>query len=92
MLKIMFTNRMKRDVKRMKKRGKDIEKLTAVLDALARQQPLPERNRDHALSGSLADFRECHIEPDWLLLYQVFEDVLILSATATGTHADLFDE
>lgn len=92
MLKIMFTNRMKRDVKRMKKRGKDIEKLTAVLDALARQQPLPERNRDHALSGSLADFRECHIEPDWLLMYQVFEDVLILSATATGTHADLFDE
>ena len=92
MLKIMFTNRMKRDVKRMKKRGKDIEKLTAVLDALARQQPLPERNRDHALSGSLADFRECHIEPDWLLMYQVFEDVLILSATAIGTHADLFDE
>lgn len=92
MLKIMFTNRMKRDVKRMKKRGKDIEKLTAVLDALARQQPLPERNRDHALSGSLADFRECHIEPDWLLMYQVFEDVLILSATATGTHADLFYE
>ncbi len=92
MLKIMFTNRMKRDVKRMKKRGKDIEKLTAVLDALARQQPLPERNWDHALTGSLADFRECHIEPDWLLMYQVFEDVLILSATATGTHADLFDE
>jgi len=92
MLKIMFTNRMKRDVKRMKKRGKDMEKLTLVLDTLARQQPLPAKNRDHALTGSLADFRECHIEPDWLMMYQVFEDVLILSATATGTHADLFDE
>ena len=44
------------------------------------------------LTGNLADFRECHIEPDWLLIYQVFEDVLILSATATGTHAELFDE
>ena len=92
MLKIMFTNRMKRDVKRMKRRGKDIEKLTLVLDALARQRPLPERCRDHALTGSLADFRECHVEPDWLLMYQVFEDVLILSAIATGTHADLFGE
>ena len=92
MLKIMFTNRMKRDVKRMKRRGKDIEKLTLVLDALARQRPLPERCRDHALTGRLADFRECHVEPDWLLMYQVFEDVLILSATATGTHADLFGE
>ena len=92
MLKIMFTNRMKRDVKRMKKRGKDLGKLTAVLDTLARQQPLPPRNRDHALTGSLADFRECHIEPDWLLMYQIYEDVLILSATATGTHAELFDE
>lgn len=92
MLKIMFTNRMKRDVKRMKKRGKDMQKLIDVLDALARCQSLPERLRDHALSGSLADFRECHIEPDWLLMYQIFEDTLILSATATGTHADLFDE
>ena len=92
MLRIMFTNRMKRDVKRMKRRGKDLGKLTAVLDKLARQEPLPPRNRDHALTGNLSDFRECHIEPDWLLMYQVFEDVLILSATATGTHAELFDE
>lgn len=92
MLKIMFTNRMKRDVKRMKRRGKDMDKLTDILDMLARQEPLPRRNRDHALTGNLSDFRECHIEPDWLLMYQVFEDVLILSATATGTHAELLDE
>ena len=92
MLKIVFTSRMKRDAKRMQRRGKDMNKLTAVLDALARQEALPQRYRDRALSGALSDFRECHIEPDWLLMYQVFDDVLILSATATGTHADLFDE
>ncbi len=92
MLKIMFTSRMKRDVKRMKRRGKDMEKLIAVIDTLARREPLPPRNRDHALTGNLSDFRECHVEPDWLLLYQVFEDRLILSAVATGTHAELFDE
>lgn len=88
----MFTSRMKRDVKRMKRRGKDMEKLIAVIDTLARREPLPPRNRDHALTGNLSDFRECHVEPDWLLLYQVFEDRLILSAVATGTHAELFDE
>ena len=92
MLKIMFTSRMKRDVKRMKRRGKDMEKLIAVIDTLARREPLPPRNRDHALTGNLSDFRECHVEPDWLLLFQVFEDRLILSAVATGTHAELFDE
>ncbi len=92
MLKIMFTSRMKRDVKRMRRRGKDMEKLVAVLDALARREALPEKNRDHALTGNLSDFRECHIEPDWLLMYQIHEDVLVLSATATGTHAELFDE
>ena len=92
MLKIMFNRRMKRDVKRMKRRGKDMEKLIAVIDTLARREPLPPRNRDHALTGNLSDFRECHVEPDWLLLYQVFEDRLILSAVATGTHAELFDE
>ena len=53
---------------------------------------MPEPYRDHALGGNLKDFRECHIEPDWLLIYQIHEDMLILSATATGTHADLFGE
>ena len=75
----------------MKKRGKDMSKLVVVLDLLASGNPLPENYKDHQLSGSLKDFRECHIEPDWLLMYQVFEGELILSATATGTHADLFN-
>jgi len=90
MLEIVFTNKMKRDAKLMKKRGKDMTKLTVVLDLLANRKPLPERYKDHQLSGNLKDFRECHIEPNWLLMYQIFEDKLILSASATGTHSDLF--
>ena len=90
MYSIVYTGKMKKDVRRMKKRGKDMSKLITVLDMLADKQPLPEQYKDHQLSGKLFDFRECHIEPDWLLMYQYYDDILILSATATGTHADLF--
>ncbi|MCM1186441.1 MAG: type II toxin-antitoxin system YafQ family toxin [Lachnospira sp.] len=90
MYKIVYTNRMKRDAKLMKKRGKDMNKLTNVLSLLASGNPLPVQYKDHQLSGNLLDFRECHIEPDWLLIYQIYENTLILSATATGSHADLF--
>ena len=90
MLEIVFTNKMKRDAKLMKKRGKDMTELTVVLELLANRKPMPERYKDHQLSGNLKDFRECHIEPNWLLMYQIFEDKLILSASATGTHSDLF--
>jgi len=76
----------------MKKRGKDISRLTAVLALLASGEPMPHQYRDHQLRGNLSDFRECHIENDWLLMYQIFEDTLILSASATGTHSDLFGE
>lgn len=80
---------MKRDVKLMKKRGKNLDKLVRVLSVLADGERLPESNHDHSLSGNLKDFRECHIEPDWLLLYQIHEDELVLTATATGSHSDL---
>ncbi len=90
MYKIEFTNRMKRDAKLMRKRGKDMEKLVKTLDLLASGNPMPAKYRDHQLSGALKDFRELHIEPDWLLLYQFHDDVLVLTATATGTHTDLF--
>ena len=90
MYKIVCTNRMKKAAKLMKKRGKNLDKLVNVLSLLASGNPLPVQYRDHQLSGNLHDFRECHIEPDWLLLYQIYEDTLILSATATGSHADLF--
>ena len=89
MYQIEFTNEMKRNVKLMRRRGKDLRKLTEVLDILARGEQLPARNKDHQLTGNLRDFRECHIEPDWLLIYQVHDDILVVTATATGTHADL---
>ena len=92
MLEIVYTNKMKRDVRLMEKRGKDISKLTAALSLLASGEPMPPKYRDHQLSGSLKDFRECHIESNWLLMYQIFEDQLILSAVGTGTHSDLLNE
>lgn len=75
MYQIVYTNRMKKDAKLMKKRGKDMGKLTNVLSLLASGKPLPVQHKDHPLSGNLRDFRECHIEPDWLLMYQIYEDL-----------------
>jgi mRNA interferase YafQ len=77
---------MKRDIKLMKKQNKDMSKLSKVLGLLASGEILPPEYRDHELSGNLKDVRECHIEGDWLLLYQKFESRLILSAVATGSH------
>ena len=90
MYKIEFTNEMKRNAKLMKKRGKDMTKLTKVLELLSTGQLLPPQYDDHQLTGNLKDFRECHIEPNWLLMYQIHDDVLVLTATGTGTHSDLF--
>ena len=81
---------MKKDAKLMQKRGKNMKKLVNVLDLLASGKTLPSKYKDHQLTGNLSDFRECHIEPDWLLIYQIFENELILSATAIGSHSDLF--
>ena len=67
-----------------------MNELIKILDLLANGKNLPEENKDHQLTGNLKDFRECHIENDWLLLYQIFEEKLILSAAASGTHSDLF--
>ncbi|MCL2149677.1 MAG: type II toxin-antitoxin system YafQ family toxin [Dehalococcoidia bacterium] len=92
MLKIKFTNKMIRDVKRMIKRGKDVSRLTVTLDMLASQIKMPQKYNDHALKGEMIGFRECHIEPNWLLIYRVDKEELILLATGTGSHADLFDE
>ncbi len=90
MYDIVFTSRMKRDVKLMKKRNKNISLLVDILDKLSKGEELPEKNKDHQLCGVFKDFRECHIEPDWLLIYKIEQDELILYATATGTHSDLF--
>lgn len=84
------TSAFKRDYKKAVKRHLPIEKLQAVVAKLANGEPLPPANRDHALTGNWANHRECHIAPDWLLIYQIKESVLVLELTRTGTHADLF--
>ena len=84
------TSAFKRDYKRALKRHLPIAKLQAVVAKLANGEPLPPANRDHALTGNWANHRECHIAPDWLLIYQIKESVLALELTRTGTHADLF--
>jgi mRNA interferase YafQ len=73
----------------MQKRGKDLKKIFDVIEKLEAGEELPIRNRDHALTGDWIGFRDCHIEPDWILIYAAGKDELIL--TRTGTHSDLFD-
>ena len=92
MLKPEFTGQFKKDYKLAVKRGFDINALQEVITFLCSEHPLPEKYRDHALvnSRSYKDVRECHIEPDWLLIYSVEHDVLILKLIRTGTHSDLF--
>ena len=92
MYTVNYTSRMRKDIRRVKRRGKDLSKLITVLDLLKTGEPLPEIYRDHQLKGDLEDLRECHIESDWLLVYSIDEGELILLATATGTHADIFGE
>ena len=92
MLTIRYQTAFKKDFKKIKKRGYDISQLETVIQTLAEQKPLDEKYRDHVLSGNWNGFRECHIAPDWLLIYKVIEDELVLLLTRTGTHSDLFNE
>ena len=91
MFEVVLSNRFRKDLKLAAKRGLRLDELNAIVDQLAAGQPLPERNRDHALTGDYIGFRECHIRPDWLLVYRVDGDALELFLFRTGTHTDLFD-
>ena len=90
MLSIVASNQFKKDLKLAKKRGLKLEQLRAVVNTLAEQKPLEEKHRDHSLSGKYRGFRECHIEPDWLLVYRIENDELNLFLFRTGSHSDLF--
>lgn len=90
MLDVVLSNRFKKDLRLAKKRGKDLNLLNDAVECLARQQPLPERFHDHALIGNYEGFRECHIQPDWLLVYRVDDECVNLFLMRTGTNADLF--
>ena len=87
---IVWTTKFKRDYKLAMKRHLDIELLDDIIRMLSRGETLPEKNKDHELSGNWAGFRECHIQPDWLLVYRIEDDVLVLTLVRTGTHSDLF--
>lgn len=88
---LVLTGKFKKSLKLAKKRGMNIGLLDSVVDDLLHGIPLAEKFKDHELKGKYKGFRECHIQPDWLLIYLVEEDVLVLTLVDTGTHADLFN-
>lgn len=88
MKSIRYTTQFKKDIKRIRKRGKNLDKIRHVINLLASEQELPGHYRDHALVGNFKGARDCHIEPDWLLIYRIDEEDLIL--VRTGSHSDLF--
>jgi mRNA interferase YafQ len=90
MLDIVPSNQFRKDLKLARKRGFKLDLLQAVVDTLAKEQLLDAKYRDHNLTGDYRGFRECHIEPDWLLIYRIDQGELELFLFRTGTHADLF--
>lgn len=90
MLKIRYHKSFKKDYKRIVKRGYDTRKIEEIIALLAKQKRIPAKHKDHALGGDYAGFRECHIAPDWLLIYIIDNDELVLCLTRTGTHSDVF--
>ena len=87
-MNLVWTGQFKKDYKRVKKQGKDPADLRSVVDKLVEREPLPAKHRDHNLSGRWSKHRECHVAPDWLLIYRTDGDDLILERT--GSHSELF--
>ncbi len=87
---VKFTTQFKKDVKLAKKQGKDTEKLFNVIEKLANGEQLEAKYRNHTLTGNYKGCYECHIEPDWLLIYELINDILVLILYRTGSHSDLF--
>ena len=92
MRKLVATAQFRKDYKRIKKRGYDLTLLERVIDRLLHDEVLEPKYRDHALSGRMTAYRECHIQPDWLFIYRMEDDCMVLVAQRTGKHSDLFDE
>jgi mRNA interferase YafQ len=88
--KIIPTTQFKKDIKHIEKRGYNIDEIRRVITILANGEQLDKKYKDHILKGKYVEYRECHIEPDWLLIYKVDNEQLILMLTRTGTHNDLF--
>jgi mRNA interferase YafQ len=90
MYTVKFTGQFKKDLKLAKKQGRDLEKMYYIIEKLARGETLEAKFDDHLLVGNYKGCRECHIEPDWLLIYEFLDDVLVLSINRVGSHARLF--
>jgi len=90
LLEIKYSSKIKKQMKLIKRQNKDMNKLVWVLNELANKRTLPESFCDHKLTGNLSKYRECHIEPDWLLVYKIEKEELVLVAVATGSHTTLF--
>ncbi len=91
-LDIIWTSQFKKEYKLSIKRGLKIELLDNIIEQLAKGYPLPQKNRDHALAGNFSAFRECHIQPNWLLIYRIENHALALVLVRTGTHSDLLEK
>ena len=89
---VKLTSQFKKDYKLAMKQKRDISALDEVIGMLANGKPLPEAYKDHPLSGNWKGHRECHISPDWLLIYRIDHGILVLTLTRTGTHSELFNE
>lgn len=89
---VKYTTQFKKDFKLAIKRGLKIELLEEAITTLAMGEKLPDQFKDHALTGNWFKHRECHIQPDWLLIYRIEDDILVLTLTRTGTHSDLFNK
>jgi mRNA interferase YafQ len=90
-MKILYTRQFKKDFKRLKKRGYKMYLLNNLISGLLSEKSLPKKYNDHSLSGKYNGFRECHIQPDWLLIYYRDKEKLIFTLTRTGSHSDLFN-
>lgn len=88
---VKFTNQFKKDVKLAKKQGKNLDKMYDVIEKIANGESLDIKYRDHALTGNYKGCRECHVEPDWLLIYEVVDQVLVLVLYRLGSHSELFE-
>jgi len=87
-LKIVYTTQFKKDFKKVSKQGKDLSRLESVIETLLNKKTLEPKYKDHPLTGRWKNHRDCHIQPDWLLIYRIKQDSLILERT--GSHSDLF--
>ena len=90
MYKLKLSSAYRKSYRRMSKRGYDMSLLHSVIELLLQGKELPEQYKDHMLQGNFAGFHECHIKPDWLLIYLIEDDIITLTLVNTGTHSDLF--